>query len=162
MLKDVLKKEARKLYLRPADYNRARALTLFVEWLEKTYKDKLIITNASIKNIHLRDSKTNKILTNGENCFYNFIGFNLNGSHYYCQYNDNPFFDSSYIAIDSNRPNEYYQKMEIFKMVDVDEIFLYSEKNIKVLKNDLIKQFKDIKEDNYNKVLKNEKNFYYN
>ena len=148
-------------YFRTADYNRALALTEFLKELEKQYKNNFKLLGGSIKKLQCRHIdngsywKDADIKTEKES-FTTYASFIVNGTKYYIQLNENPFFES-YICIYSNYDKVRYKNERLLALETLncgsdtlDTMFKYNGKeNINKLKKDLLISFKNIKENNY-------------
>lgn len=98
--KYVYKKESSKRYYTTCKYNQCAILKEFTNLLYERFKSDLLIdTNYQNKTIiyNFNDEKKNYIFFNDGYCYLNFV---INNFHYYIQFDENPFFDSSYINCD--------------------------------------------------------------
>lgn len=87
----------KKRYHRPFDYARMVALTRFVEAMENERQDfKLVTANPSIA--HNRGLDKENMMNSAQFVVGNWIKFEVNGTQFYIQIDDNPFFDSYIIA----------------------------------------------------------------
>lgn len=98
--KYVYKKQFQKRYYTTCKYNQCAILKEFTNILHEYFKDDLLIdTNYQTKTIiyNYDNEEKNYIFFNDGYCYLNFVIHNF---HYYIQFDENPFFDSSYINCD--------------------------------------------------------------
>lgn len=141
--KYVYSKQTQKRYYNTCKYNQCSILKEFINLLYERFKDNLLIdTNYQNKTIiyNFNNEKKNFIFFNDSYCYLNFI---INNFHYYIQFDENPFFDSSYINCDrifllnseyyTHYKNRFYSFPSYSKDFNINNLFdIYNSKlNIK-------------------------------
>lgn len=103
------KKESHNLYYNNCKFNQVKVLKCFIKLLNKYFENKVIFCLDYKKRyvIYNRDSNK-KTLFFSDYCYISFV---INDFYYYIQFDENPFFDRSYI--DCNKI--YYMKETLYK-----------------------------------------------
>ena len=98
--KYVYKKEATKRYFNTCKYNQCAILKEFINLLYERFKNDLLIDTSYQNKTIVYDFNNNKRKYIYFNDSYCYLNFTINNFHYYIQFDENPFFDSSYINCD--------------------------------------------------------------